>query len=586
MSPPDICAFCKVSEENEITGEMQRTRNGKIVAHYNCMLYSPRVLSIESEEDEEEFKFKIESVQSEIKRGKKLRCNICKKSIATAGCDVSSCRRRYHYPCVQKADGSSDPNRYVVYCKDHKSKNTANGSKDTDGKPKKRTSRSSANQPVIWEDCPEVGDGFKQRKVIRTSGKFIGHEDIYYMSPKGETFRSKKELQRHMDKSMDPSSSKSKDRKTQSPAEKGEGMQTRRRISPPRTALKDSRKSKTLIHQNNGTRAGDAVIGRTDVNVTDEATGSNTSEIEKTPETEPRLYVRVNLQRLPAGEHYTSEPPASPQGAPSTQLNAVPQISSQQYEDSRRCSLSSDKAVSKRKHRTSGNCSEPLPDDYEGILCRDCLQEESVKTVETQQNSCLDQCPINTGSIQKLTDQGKSHDVPPRKRPYTLQDQDVTDLPASIDSLDDLQEEGEGNGGNSDDIFGWHGIDTPSAGNTYSPQATPDQTSEPATSSMVPINAQAGTCNCNDVDTAPGPNNNSQVLQNLNRSAHVDPEESFLQSLVPYLHKIPITCRLKVKGAIIAMLQAAMSQNDSQSIFHAINLWQLKNEGPADVGAP
>ncbi|XP_040281958.1 uncharacterized protein LOC120996236 [Bufo bufo] len=482
MSPPDTCVFCKMSGEDKITGEMQRTPDGTIVAHYNCMLYSPRVLSIDSEEDEEEFEFDIESVQSEIERGKKLRCNICRKSGATAGCDVRSCPRRYHYPCVQKAYGSSNPNGYVVYCKDHKSKNTADGSKDTDGKPKKRTSRSSANQPLIWEDCPEVGDGCKRGIVIRTSGKCIGHKDVYYLSPKGEKFRSKKELQRLMDKSMDPSSSKSKDRRTQSPAEK---------------------------------------------------------------------------------------------------------MSSQQYEDSRRRSLSSDKAVSKRKHRTCRNCSEPLPDDYEGILCRDCLQEESVKTVNTQQNSCRDQYPINTGSIQKLTDQGNSHDVPPKKRPYILQDQDVTDLPASIDSLDDLQEEGEGDGGNSaDGVSAVRCQPNRSSGSTYSPQATPDQTSEPATSSMVPINAQAGTCNGNDAAAAPGPNNDSQVLQHLNRSAHVEPEESFLQSLVPYLHKIPITCRLKVKGAIIALLQAAMSQNDSQSIFHAINLWQLKNEGPADVGAP
>ncbi|XP_044128455.1 synaptotagmin-16 isoform X1 [Bufo gargarizans] len=209
----------------------------------------------------------------------------------------------------------------------------SSGSKDTDGKPKKCTPRSSANQAVIWKDCSEVGDGCKRPIVARTSDKHIVHKYVHYFSPKGEKFISKKELQRHMDKFMDPSSSKSKDRRTQSPAEKGEGIQTRRRMPPARTALMDSHQAKTLIHQNNGTRAGEAVIGCTDVNVADKSTASNNSEIEKTPETEPRMNVRVNLQSLPAGEHYTSEQPASPQGAPSTsrqfgdstQLNAVPQ---------------------------------------------------------------------------------------------------------------------------------------------------------------------------------------------------------------------------------------------------------------------
>ncbi|XP_044141371.1 uncharacterized protein LOC122931366 [Bufo gargarizans] len=137
MSPPNTCAFCQAAKENEVTGEMQRTPDGTIVAHYNCMLYSPQVISIDSQEDIQGFNFDIGSVQREIERGQELRCNLCKKRGATAGCDVISCRRTYHYPCVLKAKGSSYPQKFVVYCFHHTREKNANDSKDIHGKAKK-----------------------------------------------------------------------------------------------------------------------------------------------------------------------------------------------------------------------------------------------------------------------------------------------------------------------------------------------------------------------------------------------------------------------------------------------------------------
>ncbi|XP_040281955.1 uncharacterized protein LOC120996234 isoform X2 [Bufo bufo] len=138
MSPPDTCAFCQAAEEDEVTGEMQRTPDGTVVAHYNCMLYSPQVISINSQEDIQGFNFDIGSVQSEIKRGQELRCNLCKKRGATVGCDVKSCRRTYHYPCVLKAKGSSSPKKFVVHCFYHtRERKNANDSKDIHGKAKK-----------------------------------------------------------------------------------------------------------------------------------------------------------------------------------------------------------------------------------------------------------------------------------------------------------------------------------------------------------------------------------------------------------------------------------------------------------------
>ncbi|KAM3933893.1 uncharacterized protein RB166_001560 [Leptodactylus fuscus] len=144
MSPPDICALCKSEETNGITGEMLQTPDRSVVAHYNCMLYSPMVISRESQD--EGFEFDIESVLAEIERGRKLRCNYCRKQGATSGCDVKSCRRTYHLPCLIQANGSVPKDRYVVYCVEHTKRKADKGSEGFKrGRKRKRWLKSVGN---------------------------------------------------------------------------------------------------------------------------------------------------------------------------------------------------------------------------------------------------------------------------------------------------------------------------------------------------------------------------------------------------------------------------------------------------------
>ncbi|XP_056416044.1 histone-lysine N-methyltransferase SETDB2 [Hyla sarda] len=133
MASTGICALCNMSDTDHITGKLQKMPDRDIVAHYNCMLYSPGVISIDSQEDIEGFDFQISTVLKEIKRGKKLRCSHCKKNGATVGCDVQSCKKTYHFPCLIKANGYPSQDKFVVYCELHK----ATDNEDSDGKTKK-----------------------------------------------------------------------------------------------------------------------------------------------------------------------------------------------------------------------------------------------------------------------------------------------------------------------------------------------------------------------------------------------------------------------------------------------------------------
>ncbi|XP_077340615.1 PHD finger protein 6-like [Lithobates pipiens] len=96
---PKVCSFCKTGED---TGSLTIISKD-IQAHYNCMLFSPKVTSATQQDSPSEFD--IDSVISEIKRGRKLVCGKCKRNGATVGCDREECSRKYHYPCVTKAKG-------------------------------------------------------------------------------------------------------------------------------------------------------------------------------------------------------------------------------------------------------------------------------------------------------------------------------------------------------------------------------------------------------------------------------------------------------------------------------------------------
>ncbi|KAF1523482.1 PHD finger protein 11, partial [Eudyptes sclateri] len=98
------CAFCSEGEAGSV---MYIATERNIAAHQDCLLFSSGF--VESEEynpDNLDIRFDVASVLKELKRGKRLVCNFCRKKGATVGCEERACRRSYHYFCARCDDAA------------------------------------------------------------------------------------------------------------------------------------------------------------------------------------------------------------------------------------------------------------------------------------------------------------------------------------------------------------------------------------------------------------------------------------------------------------------------------------------------
>ncbi|XP_029386493.1 histone-lysine N-methyltransferase 2A [Echeneis naucrates] len=115
------CVLCQRSEETKVTGAL--SSQDRITAHQNCLLYSSGLFCRYSPEFDDLFGFSVEDVIKEVRRGNKLNCYRCKKKGATAGCEVSRCKRSFHYPCAVQAGAEiiEDPDngKYGLFCLKH-----------------------------------------------------------------------------------------------------------------------------------------------------------------------------------------------------------------------------------------------------------------------------------------------------------------------------------------------------------------------------------------------------------------------------------------------------------------------------------
>ncbi|KAH1187333.1 hypothetical protein KIL84_020082, partial [Mauremys mutica] len=115
------CAFCPADEGSAI---MYIAEKQNLAVHQDCLLYSSGF--VESEEhnpENQDTRFDVASVQSEIRRGKRLMCNFCRKKGATVGCEIKTCRRSYHYFCALCDDAALETDIgqgiYRVFCPKH-----------------------------------------------------------------------------------------------------------------------------------------------------------------------------------------------------------------------------------------------------------------------------------------------------------------------------------------------------------------------------------------------------------------------------------------------------------------------------------
>ncbi|KAF5893556.1 arginine-glutamic acid dipeptide repeats protein-like isoform X1, partial [Clarias magur] len=139
-SPHLCCVLCNSGDETPITGPLSCKQ--KVAAHQNCLLFASGIYCKSSPTFDDLFGFDVEDVKNECRRGRKLKCSYCKKNGATAGCEVRSCKRSYHYPCIHKAKAIPEENPkegiYTLYCEKH-NPGTNNGEK---GDPKVHPSTS------------------------------------------------------------------------------------------------------------------------------------------------------------------------------------------------------------------------------------------------------------------------------------------------------------------------------------------------------------------------------------------------------------------------------------------------------------
>ncbi|XP_069011336.1 uncharacterized protein phf11 [Embiotoca jacksoni] len=140
------CALCRRSTETETTGAL--LDKDELRAHQNCLLFSSGIFCQDSPALADLYGFSVEDVLNEVKRGKKLTCNFCKRKGATAGCEVKRCKKSYHYPCavLEGAKTVEDKGKYELYCLKHQQPKKNDGPANGHGSPlaKPGTSKSAS----------------------------------------------------------------------------------------------------------------------------------------------------------------------------------------------------------------------------------------------------------------------------------------------------------------------------------------------------------------------------------------------------------------------------------------------------------
>ncbi|KAJ0070117.1 hypothetical protein NL108_002420 [Boleophthalmus pectinirostris] len=145
------CILCQRSEENKVTGVLS-TKEG-VTAHQNCLLYSSGLFCRNTPDFDDLFGFSATDVLSEHRRGLKLTCNKCKKKGATVGCEISTCRKSYHYPCAIQAKAQTFEDQFNesfgLYCFGCQ----------------KTKSRTSSEMALSDEDLPSTSTRNPKRKL-------------------------------------------------------------------------------------------------------------------------------------------------------------------------------------------------------------------------------------------------------------------------------------------------------------------------------------------------------------------------------------------------------------------------------------
>ncbi|XP_046696832.1 uncharacterized protein phf11 isoform X2 [Silurus meridionalis] len=166
------CVLCKRADETKITGPLSCKQS--TAAHQNCLLYASGLFCKNSPPFDDLFGFDLEDVENECKRGKRLKCSKCGKHGATAGCEVKSCKRSYHYPCAKKARAvtmeDQSKGTFTLYCEKHNPNASIVGPEQIDAKALSSSSGSKSSE-TSDQDNNHRGSESESETPRRSLGK-------------------------------------------------------------------------------------------------------------------------------------------------------------------------------------------------------------------------------------------------------------------------------------------------------------------------------------------------------------------------------------------------------------------------------
>ena len=106
------CTMCGLIEDDPVNyGDLKQVVwNGKTISAHNfCLLFSHGLKQRDIDDDVGLHGFLPVDIETEKRRGGKLKCHFCQKKGATAACCNPSCKTSYHFTCAVNAGATDRP---------------------------------------------------------------------------------------------------------------------------------------------------------------------------------------------------------------------------------------------------------------------------------------------------------------------------------------------------------------------------------------------------------------------------------------------------------------------------------------------
>uniref|UniRef100_A0AAY5EMW2 PHD-type domain-containing protein n=1 Tax=Electrophorus electricus TaxID=8005 RepID=A0AAY5EMW2_ELEEL len=116
----EMCELCKRRDNcPDKYGEKITLQEHKITVHYFCLLMSSGIFQ-RGEDHEGIHGFLVDDIRKEVRRSARLRCMSCKKTGASVGCSIKSCRQMVHLPCgIEQEFIFQFTDLFPSFCKKH-----------------------------------------------------------------------------------------------------------------------------------------------------------------------------------------------------------------------------------------------------------------------------------------------------------------------------------------------------------------------------------------------------------------------------------------------------------------------------------